>query len=264
MGKAEDVIDKEQHVLTLFVAKVFRQGQAGQANPGAGAGRFVHLAKHQRRLGIAILFDHPRFQHFVVKVVPLAGSFTNSGKNRIAAVALGNVVDQLHDNNRFANPGAAKQADFTALGVRRQQVHHLDAGHQDFLVGRLVDKLRGRRMYRGFLLGLDRAHFINRFTDNVHNPAKRLRPDRDGYRGAGIGYLGPADQSFGGIHGNRANRVFAQVQGHFQNQTVALVGGLQRRQDRRQVAFKVNIHHGRDDLCNGANVFAFSHSFNTP
>ena len=47
LGEAEDVVDEEQHVLAL-VAEIFRDGEAGQADAGAGARRLVHLAVHQR------------------------------------------------------------------------------------------------------------------------------------------------------------------------------------------------------------------------
>ena len=47
LREAEDVVDEEQHVLAL-VAEVLGDGQAGEADAGAGARRLVHLAEHQR------------------------------------------------------------------------------------------------------------------------------------------------------------------------------------------------------------------------
>ena len=50
LGEAEDVVDEEQHVLAL-VAEVLGDGEAGEADAGAGARRLVGLAVHQRALG---------------------------------------------------------------------------------------------------------------------------------------------------------------------------------------------------------------------
>src|SRR5215204_7450570 len=53
-----------------------------------------------------------------------------------AAVLLREVVDQLLDDHRLADAGAAEQADLAALRVGREQVDDLDAG---------LEHLRGRR-----------------------------------------------------------------------------------------------------------------------
>ena len=50
LREAENVVDEEQHVLAL-VAEIFGDGEAGQADAGAGAGRLVHLAVDQRAFG---------------------------------------------------------------------------------------------------------------------------------------------------------------------------------------------------------------------
>ena len=145
LGEAEDVVDEEQHVLAL-VAEIFGDGQAGQADAGAGARRLVHLAVDQRafRAGgrcrsLLRVLVHAGIDHLVIEVVALAGALADAGEHRIAAMRLGDVVDQLHDQHRLADAGAAEQADLAALGVRREQVHDLDAGDQDLGLGRLVD-----------------------------------------------------------------------------------------------------------------------------
>ena len=144
LGEAEDVVDEEQHVLAL-VAEIFGDGQAGQADAGAGARRLVHLAVHQRafRAGgravvlLRVLVD-AGFDELVIEVVALAGALADAGEHRIAAVRLGDVVDQLLDEHGLADAGAAEQADLAALGVRREQVDDLDAGDENFGFGRLI------------------------------------------------------------------------------------------------------------------------------
>ena len=141
LGEAENVVDEEQHVLAFLVAEIFGHGQAGQADAGAGPRRFVHLAIDQRHFGAgAVELDDARLDHFVVEVVAFAGAFADAGEHRIAAMRLGDVVDQLHDQHGLADAGAAEQADLAALGIRRQQIDDLDAGHQNFGLGGLFDE----------------------------------------------------------------------------------------------------------------------------
>ena len=85
-----------------------------------------------------------RLDHFVVEVVALARTLADAGEHRVAAVRLGDVVDQLHDQNGLADAGAAEQADLAALGVRRQQVDDLDAGDEDLRFRRLIREGRRR------------------------------------------------------------------------------------------------------------------------
>ena len=44
LGESEDVVDEEQHVLTLLVTEVLGDGETGQGDTGTGARGLVHLA----------------------------------------------------------------------------------------------------------------------------------------------------------------------------------------------------------------------------
>ena len=142
LGEAEDIVDEEQHVLAL-VAEIFGHGQAGQPDAGAGAGRLVHLPVDQRALRafdrafLGVLVDLG-VDHLVIEIVALARALANAGEDRIAAVRLGDVVDELHDEHGLADAGAAEQPDLAALGIGRQQIDNLDAGDEDLRLGRLV------------------------------------------------------------------------------------------------------------------------------
>ena len=50
LREAENVVDEEQHVLTLLVTEVLRHAEAGQGHTGTRAWGLVHLAVHQRHL----------------------------------------------------------------------------------------------------------------------------------------------------------------------------------------------------------------------
>ena len=143
LGEAEDVVDEEQHVLAFDVAEIFRHRQAGQRHAGAGARRLVHLAIDQGAFGAfgrAVLLGvhiDVGLDHLVIEVVAFAGALAHAGQHRIAAIGLGDVVDQFLHGHGLADAGAAEQADLAALGVGAEQVDDLDAGDQDFGRARL-------------------------------------------------------------------------------------------------------------------------------
>ena len=188
------------------------------------------------------------FDHLVVEVVALTGPLTHTGENRVARVHLGDVVDQFHDQNRLAHAGAAEQADLAALGVGRQQVDHLDAGHEDFRLGRLFLEL-GRRLVDGAgLFRLDRRTLVHRLADHVDDPAQRRVAHRHADRAVHVGHFLTADQTFGRVHRDAAHGAFTKVLRHFQNQPLAVVVAFQRVQNLGQVVAELNVHHGADHL----------------
>ena len=159
---------------------------------------------------------------------------------------LGDVVDQLLDEHRLADAGAAEQADLAALGVGREQVDDLDAGDQDLRLGRLVDDrpapAGGWRASRCALTGP---------ASSTGSPMTfMMRPsvpvaDRHRDRLAGVDHLLAAHQAFGGVHGDGAHGVLAEMLGDLEHQPVAAVLGLERVQDRRQVAVELRRRRRR-------------------
>ena len=138
LGEAEDVVDEEEDVPALLVAEVLGHREAGQADPLAGARRLVHLAEDERRLG-----DDARVGHLLDEVVALAGPLPHAGEHRDAGVLLGDVPDQLLDDDRLADAGAAEDPDLAALLERADEVDDLEAGLEDLDLGDLVLERRG-------------------------------------------------------------------------------------------------------------------------
>src|SRR6202042_662348 len=103
LGEAEDVVDEEQHVLAL-IAEMFGDGEAGEADAGAGAGRLVHLAVHQRAFGTfaAALLVDAGFDELVIEVVTFAGPLADAGEHRITTVGFRDVVDQFLNQHGLA------------------------------------------------------------------------------------------------------------------------------------------------------------------
>ena len=69
--------------------------------------------------------------HLAEEVVSFTRTLTHTGKHRDAFVSLGDVVDELHDQDRLAHTSTSKQTNLSPLGVRLDQVDHLDARVQD-------------------------------------------------------------------------------------------------------------------------------------
>ena len=94
----------------------------------------------------------------------------------------------------------------------------------------------------------DRAGLVDRLADHVDDAAERLVADRHRDRRAGIGDVLAAHQAFGGVHRDGAHGRLAEMLRDFEHQAVALVLGLERVQDRRQVTVELHVDDGADDL----------------
>ncbi len=256
MGEAEDVVHEEQHVLTL-VAEIFGDGEPREADAGAGARWLVHLAIHQRAFrafhrALARVLVHARIDHLVVEVIALARALAHAGEHRVAAMRLGDVVDELHDQHGLADAGAAEQADLAAFGVRREQVDNLDAGDKDLGLGGLIDIGGSGRVDRPLLGSVDGAGLVDRLAHHVHDAPERLVADGDGDRLAGVHHLLAAHQTFGRIHGDGAHGILAEMLGDFEHEAVAVILRLERIQDLRQLIFELHVDHGAHDLAHMA------------
>ena len=116
-------------------------------------------------------------------------------------------------------------------------------------------KVGASRWIEDDVLVADRAGFVDRLADDVHDAAQawRGRPARGSALPVSITSW-PRDQAFGGVHGDGAHGVLAQMLGHFEHQADLLagawigVGGLQRVQDRGQLAVELDVDDGADDL----------------
>ena len=207
-----------KHVAAFIVAEEFRQGQRGQSDAGARAGRLVHLAINQRGF-----VDNPRLFHFQPKIVAFARALADAAEDRVTAVLHGDVVDQLHQNNRLAHAGAAEQADLAAASIGSEQIDDFDAGFERLNFGFLIDEFRRRAMNRIALLGVDRAHFVDRLTNDVEHASQRFFTHGHGNAGASVHDVHAPHQPFSSVHGNAAYGVFTQVLCDFHDQVPLLV-----------------------------------------
>ena len=142
LDEAEDVVDEEQDVLAL-IAEVLRHREAREPDAESGARRLVHLPVDE-----GDLVDHARLGHLDEQVGAFARALAHAGEDRDAAVLAREVVDQLLDQHRLADAGAAEEPDLAALDVRRDQVDALEARLEDLDLRRQVAERRRIAMDR--------------------------------------------------------------------------------------------------------------------
>ena len=113
----------------------------------------------------------------------------------------GNVVDQFHDDDCFADPSATKKADLTASQIGFQQVYDLDSGFEHLQVSVLLLEGGSFTVDGISLRRLDGALFIDWLTNDIHNTAQGFSPDRHGNRATGVDRFHASHQSIGRLHG---------------------------------------------------------------
>ncbi len=190
----------------------------------------------------------PDFDELVIEVVAFAGALADAGEHRVAAVGLGDVVDELLNEHGLADASAAEQADLAALGVGREQVDDLDAGDEDLRFRRLVDEGRRGLMDGAALGGLDGACLVDGIADDVHDAAERLLADRHRDRIAGVLHGLAAHEAFRRVHGDGAHGVLAQMLGHLEHEARTAVIGLERVENGRQAALELHVDDRAHDL----------------
>ena len=134
------------------------------------------------RVADVFLVNNTCIGHFVIQVITLTRTLTNTGEYGITAVCLSNVVDQLHDDNGLTNTRTTESANFTTLSERADKVDDLDASLKDLSFGCLVDQLWRLAMNRATLVGCDWALFVHCITSNVEDAAENGFTYRDGDR----------------------------------------------------------------------------------
>lgn len=128
------------------------------------------------------------------------------------------------------------RTDLPSLGVGGQQVHHLDASDQNFLLHAHVCEFGGfsvdwcgskgkggaslsknthflKQVLRpNSQFGSDGAPLINGLANHIHDPPQGLGTHWDSDGGAGVQDFLPTNQTFGTIHGDGAHRVLTWTQ----------------------------------------------------
>lgn len=133
----------------------------------------------------------------MVQIVTLTGTLADTGENRVATVSLGDVVDQLLDEDSLADTSTTEQTNLSTTGVGGEEIDDLDTSDQNFSGGGLLDELGGLGVDGQELVGLDRATLVDGVTGDVHDTTKGGRADGDGDGSAGVAGLGATGETLG-------------------------------------------------------------------
>ena len=183
----------------------------------------------------------------------------------------GNVVDQLHDDDRLADAGTPEEARLAALHIGGEQVDDLDPRLEDLRLGLEVVEARRQAMDRPPLDWLvvgacDRTLLVDRLAEDIENPAQRRLADghRDG--APRVHDIHAPLHAVGRAHRHGANLGAADVLLHLGNQVdlaarFGLADKAQRVVDLRQMPrVELHVQHGSDDLDDSPDVVV-SHVF---
>ena len=78
LREAEDVVNEQQHILTLLITEVLGNSKTGQGDTSTSAWWFVHLSENKSDLGVTLEVDDTSLNHFVVKIVTLTSTLTDT------------------------------------------------------------------------------------------------------------------------------------------------------------------------------------------
>ena len=77
----------------------------------------------------------------MVQIVTLTGTLADTGEDRVTTVGLGDVVDQLLDEDGLADTGTTEQTDLTTTSVGSEEIDDLDTGDENLSGGGLLGEL---------------------------------------------------------------------------------------------------------------------------
>ena len=121
------------------------------------------------------------------------------------------IIDELHDEDGFADAGATEQPDLAALGVGADEIDDLDAGFQDLGRALLILKRGGGTVDGPAFLGLDRRAVIDGLAQKVENASETFLAHRHADGRTGINSFHAAHQAIGAVHGDAAHHIIADV-----------------------------------------------------
>ena len=250
LREAEDVVHEHQHVGVVGVAEIFSDCEAGQRHTETRSRRLVHLTVDE-----CDLVENVRLLEFQVEVIPFTGAFADAAEHRLAAVCLGDVVDQLLNDDRLAHTSAAEQADLATLHERGDEVDDLDARLEDFGLRFEVHEVGTLAMDRpARCIGRNGGTVVDRVTEHIENATECCGTDGHHDRAAGVHHFHPAHHGVGTAHRNGAHLIAADVLLHFERDLDVravwqrLVDAERVVQLGKVIRFEFDVEHRADDL----------------
>ncbi len=130
----------------------------------------------------AVLARTPDSVISAMRSLPSRAALADAGEHGVARVLLGDVPDELLDDDRLAHAGATEDADLAALLERADQVDDLEAGLEDLDLGRLLVEGRGLAVDGQAGRRLDRTLAVDGPAEDVEDATQGGLADRHGDR----------------------------------------------------------------------------------
>lgn len=182
----------EENRLTIlsFVTELLCDRKTSKSDTGTSSGGLVHLTEDQGDLGLAIKLNDGCLLHFVVQIVTLTGTLTDTSEDGVTTVGLGDVVDELLNEHGLADTGTTEETNLSTTSVGGEQVNDLDTRHQNLGGCRLLNELGSFSVNGQILVSLDGATLVNRVTGDVHDTAESASADtRESHVSANTRYM---------------------------------------------------------------------------
>jgi hypothetical protein len=183
--------------LSLLVTEVFSNGKTSKSNTSTGSRGLVHLTENQGDLGFTIQLNDGSLLHFVVQIVTLTGSLSDTSEDGVTTVCLGDVVDQLLNEHSLSDTGSSEKTNLSTTSVWGQQIDDLDTSDQNLSGGRLLSERRGVGVDRKSLGALDWATLVNWVTSDVHDTTESSWTNWNHDWVASVGSTVTTDKTFG-------------------------------------------------------------------
>jgi len=248
LSESENVVDEEKHILALGISEVLGNGETGKSDSGSGSWGLVHLSVDESDLGLVVLqTDNASLNHLVVQIVTLSSSLTDTGKHRVTTMRLGDVVDQLHNEDGLADSGTTEETDLASLDVWGEKIDDLDTGLENLDSGAGLDELWwwGVDSLEG--VGLDWASLIDGLTNDVDDSAEGGGADWDHNGVTGVQNGLASNDSLGGVHSNGSDGVLSHMLGDLEDQSVLSALHLESVQNWGSIAIELNVNDWTDD-----------------
>jgi len=110
--------------------------------------------------------------------------------------------------------GAAEHPHLATAGEGNQKIDNLETGFQNLDRSVLLHEGRSGAMDRIIFVGFYGSQAIHRFTDHIQNPAQTRGANRNQNGLPRIPAVHSSNQTIGGIHGDTANHIIAQMLGN--------------------------------------------------
>merc|ERR1711975_108468 len=157
---------------------------------GTGTWGFVHLSVHKGDLGCLVLQGNDTsFNHLIVQIVTLTGSFSYSSKYRV-----------------------------TSLSIGGKKIDNLDTSDQNFLLNAHFLESRGFRMDSLALVSWHWTPLINGISNNIDDATKCFRSNGNHNWVSSVIDNITTDQTLSTIHSNGSDSVLSKILGNLQDE----------------------------------------------